>query len=279
LRRRAEVQSILEKSLVDSGDKKGNKGEKPRTLNIVLVAGPKDHGPGEHDYPEWQRRYSELLGKAPGLRISSAWEWPQQGHWDLADVMVFYFWNHDWNEDRYKQLDTFLAKGGGVVALHSASVADQEPEKLAERIGLAFQPGRSKYRHGPQELNFRNQESGVRSQLSRDSERSASEDARGITAGLSTVPFLDESYWPMIGDVKRVCVLATTEEEGKPWPMMWTFEPGKGRVFGCILGHYSWTFDDPICRLLIFRGLAWAAKDRWDRFIPLVTDGVRWQEE
>jgi type 1 glutamine amidotransferase len=90
---------------------------------------------------------------------------------------------------------------------------------------------------------------------------------------------LDESYWPMIGDVNRVQVLATTEEEGKSWPMVWTFQPGKGRVFGCILGHYSWTFDDPICRLLIARGLAWSAQDRFDRFVPLVTDGVRWQEQ
>jgi type 1 glutamine amidotransferase len=82
----------------------------------------------------------------------------------------------------------------------------------------------------------------------------------------------------MIGDVNRVKVLATTEEEGKPWPMLWTFEPAKGRVFGCILGHYSWTFDDPIGRMLLFRGLAWAAQDRFDRFLPLVTEGVKWQE-
>ncbi|HEV2949937.1 MAG TPA: ThuA domain-containing protein, partial [Gemmataceae bacterium] len=229
-----------------------------------------------------------LLAKTPAVRLSTAWEWPQQGQWDLADVIVFYFWNHDWNDERYKQLDSFLAKGGGVVVLHSASVADQDPEKLAQRIGLAFQPGRSKYRHGPLELKFRSQESGVRGQessagnpFSRDSKRSASSDSLSphqITAGLSTVHFLDESYWPMIGDVNRVKVLATTEEEGKPWPMLWTFEPGKGRVFGCILGHYSWTFDDPICRMLLFRGLAWAAQDRFDRFMPLVTDGVKWQE-
>lgn len=286
LRRRAEVNAILQKSLDGSGDEKQKEGEKPRTLNIVLVAGPKDHGPGEHDYPEWQRRYSELLATAPAVRVSMAWEWPQKGHWDLADVMVFYFWNHDWNEERYKQLDSFLAKGRGVVVLHSASVADQEPEKLAQRIGLAFQPGRSKYRHGPLELKFRSQESGGRSQES-EARGQKAEGRNGqiagsilrFTAGLTSFPFLDESYWPMIGDVNRVHVLATTEEEGKSWPMLWTFQPGKGRVFGCILGHYSWTFDDPICRLLIARGLAWTAHDRVDRFIPFVTDGVRWRDE
>jgi putative heme-binding domain-containing protein len=285
LRRRIDVEAILKESSA-SKSPKSTDANKLRTLNIVLVAGPKDHGPGEHDYPEWQRRCSELLKKAPAVRISTAWEWPQQGHWDLADVIVFYFWNHDWNEERYKQLDAFLAKGGGVVILHSASVADQEPEKLAQRIGLAFQPGRSKFRHGPLELKFND----------KISEISKNSKVLAMTAGLSKVSFVDESYWPMIGDVSKVHVLGTTEEEGKSWPMVWTFKPSasgtrnqspevsktsevllSGRVFGCILGHYSWTFDDPIFRILFFRGLAWAADSSVDRFTPLITEGVKWQ--
>jgi putative heme-binding domain-containing protein len=286
LRRRAEVEAVLAESSNAKPEKSADAG-KLRTLNVVLVAGPKDHGPGEHDYPEWQRRYSELLGRAPAVRVSTAWEWPQQGHWDLADVIVFFFWNHDWNEERYKQLDSYLKRGGGVVVLHSASIADQEPEKLAHRIGLAFQPGRSKYRHGPLELKFNPKSAHV------------IRNSGAITAGLSKVSFLDESYWPMIGDVSRVHVLATTEEEGKSWPMLWTFQlpnaergtqnpessptphstASAGRVFGCILGHYSWTFDDPIFRILFFRGLAWAADSSVDRFTPLITEGVKWQEK
>jgi putative heme-binding domain-containing protein len=263
LRRRAEIEAILKS---DAKTQKPADKDKPRTLNIVLVAGPKDHGPGEHDYPAWQRRWKELLGKAAAVRVSTAWEWPQQGHWDLADVIVFYFWNHDWNDERYKQLDKFLRKGGGVVVLHSASVADQEPEKLADRIGLAFQPGRSKYRHGPLELKFNRKPAG------------GAEDSSAITAGLSKFSFLDESYWPMIGDASRVQVLATTEEEGKSWPMIWTYAPS-GRVLACILGHYSWTFDDPIFRILFLRGLAWTAGCSFDRFVPLVTEGIKWQED
>ena len=33
----------------------------PRKLRIVLSAGPKDHGVGEHDYPLWQKRWQTLL--------------------------------------------------------------------------------------------------------------------------------------------------------------------------------------------------------------------------
>ena len=105
----------------------------------------------------------------------------------------------------------------------------------------------------------------------------------------------------MIGDVSRVNVLATIEEEGKSWPMIWTFRPSAsgttvyssekatltvwgdvhvpGRVFGCILGHYSWTFDDPIFRIVFLRGLAWTAECSFDRFAPLVTDGVKFQKD
>jgi hypothetical protein len=35
---------------------------KTRPIRVVLVAGPKDHGPGEHDYPAWQKAWKELLG-------------------------------------------------------------------------------------------------------------------------------------------------------------------------------------------------------------------------
>lgn len=40
-------------------------------------------------------------------------------------------------------------------------------------------------------------------------------------------------------------------------PLVWTFQKGAGRVFGSIPGHYTWTFDDPLFRILALRGLAW----------------------
>ena len=49
--------------------------------------------------------------------------------------------------------------------------------------------------------------------------------------------------------------LATSVEDGQPTPQMWTREAGKGRVFVAIPGHYNWTFDDPLARVLILRGM------------------------
>jgi len=266
--------SEVEKALRPSGKNQVPSNNTPRRpLQIVLVDAKQDHGPGEHDYPAWKKKWTELFGKAEKLTVDTAFEWPSDEQWKKADLVICYYWNHDWSPARYRQLDSYLARGGGLVMIHSATIADRAPEQLADRIGLAFQPGKSKYRHGPLDLKIEASET------------------EPITRGLPrTIHFYDESYWPMFGDLNRVNVLATTVEEGKPWPMVWTYEVGneeaekeddrkigqrRGRVFCSILGHYSWTFDDPLFRVLILRGAAWAAHEPVERFEPLVAEGVK----
>ena len=70
-------------------------------------------------------------------------------------------------------------------------------------------------------------------------------------------------------------ILASAVEEGEPRPLFWTLEPSRGRVFVSIPGHYSWTFDDPLFRILLLRGIAWTAGEPVDRFNELVTIGAR----
>src|SRR5262249_40862371 len=88
--------------------------------------------------------------------------------------------------------------------------------------------------------------------------------------------------WGLTGDAKRIGLLATGVEEGKAQPLLWTRAQGKGRVFVSILGHYNWTFDDPLFRLLVLRGLCWSAGERVDRLSELATVGAgvgRWGAE
>jgi len=70
--------------------------------------------------------------------------------------------------------------------------------------------------------------------------------------------------------MKNGQVLATQVEEGGARPMAWTYEVGRGRVFSTLLGHYSWTFDDPFFRILVFRALSWTSREPLDRFDSLV---------
>jgi type 1 glutamine amidotransferase len=163
-------------------------------------------------------------------------------------------------------LDAYLKRGGGLVMIHSATIADRAAEQLAGRLGLAFQPSRMKYRHGELDLKIEISD-------------------HPITRGFPpSIHFYDESYWPPLGNVNQVHVLGTAVEEGEARPLVWTFEPdksdgGKGRVFCSVLGHYSWTFEDPLFRLLVLRGAAWAARQPINRFDPLATEGVQLREK
>lgn len=46
-------------------------------------------------------------------------------------------------------------------------------------------------------------------------------------------------------------------------------------MFVSIPGHYTWTFDDPLFRILLLRGIAWAGKEPADHLLDLATVGAR----
>ncbi|HUQ71769.1 MAG TPA: ThuA domain-containing protein, partial [Planctomycetaceae bacterium] len=249
-RRRAEVAAVLAGT-----DGAASPSGTVRPLNVLLVAGAKDHGPGEHDYPAWLRAWSELLAGADGVTVSTAMEWPSPGQLRSADIIAF-FQKGSWTLERAEAIDAHLAKGGGLVYIHWAVEGGPEAPAFAQRIGLASHAAKIKYRHGPLDLGF---ESGHDHPIGRNFDK---------------VHFHDESYWLMLGDPSQIRVIATGIEDGEPRPLFWCLEPKRGRVFVSILGHYSWTFDDPLFRILLLRGLAWSAKESVDRFHELATLGV-----
>jgi len=252
LRTHAEVERALSKTVATTG---------LRPLNIVLVASKQDHGPGEHDYPACQKQWNGLLSKASKVTVTNAWLWPSPEQFASTQIIVFYYWNHAWDAGRFAQMDSFMERGGGIVLLHSSSIADADPEALAEHVGIAFQPRRSKYRHGELDLKL------------------IAQPNHPLRRGLpGTIHFLDETYWPMIDSTNKVEVLATTEEEGKAWPMVWTLTRGKGHLFGTVLGHYITTHEDPFFRILVLRAMAWSANEPVSRFESLATAGVRFAD-
>jgi putative heme-binding domain-containing protein len=227
-----------------------------KRLRILLAAGPKDHGPGEHDYPLWQRRWFNLLSLADNVAVDMVMGWPGAARLARTDVVVFYSNNPGWSKERAKELEAFLARGGGAVYLHYAVDGHRAVDELARSIGLAWRGGAARFRHGALELTLSGEKS-------------------PITRGLSRLKLIDESYWRLAGDPDGVNVLATAVEEGKAQPLVWTRTRGKGRVFVSIPGHYNWTFDDPLFRLLVLRGLCWAAGEDADRLSELATVGAR----
>jgi putative heme-binding domain-containing protein len=249
-RTRAEVDAVLKDRDKVSATK--------RRLYIVLAGGPKDHGPGEHDYPLFQRRWLNLLSLADDVFVAPAPGWPAAEQWAKADLVVFYSANPDWSAEKARELDAYLARGGGIVLIHYAVNGQRAVPALAERIGLAWQGGASRFRHGPLDLTL--------------------DDKHPITRGLGKLHLVDESYWQLAGDPKRITLLASGTEEGAARPLVWLREHGKGRVFVSIPGHYTWTFDDPLFRLLLLRGMAWAAGEPVERLTDLATIGARMSE-
>ncbi len=225
-------------------------------FHILLCAGPKDHGPGEHDYPLWQKRWAKLLALADGVTVDTAWNWPSAKQWTNSNVIIFYSNLPGWEEGAHARgLDAFLARGGGAVFIHYAVDGHTNVEALAQRIGLAWKGGASAFRHGALDLKL---------------------EPSPITAGFAGPPhFVDESYWNLIGDKKNIQLVASGEEGGQPRPLMWTRQQGKGRIFVSIPGHFTWTFDDPLFRILLLRGICWSGNQPPDRLAELALIGVR----
>ena len=303
----SEVESVLDKAPWSAG-------ENLRDLHIVLLASEKDHGLNEHDYPLWQKNWALLLGGeksgsdavqinmfgpaikvdreemkagAPNVKVESAWEWPSHEQFQNADLIVA-FSVVNWTGERNAKLQEFLSRGGGFVVVHmSCVVADGVglDDEVVDLIGLSWNWDYTRWRHGPMNLDI-------------------AKPNHPICLGIpDQLYFMDEAYWPLYGDRSKVTIIATSketvgdfairdkdgkidfgnmqaiqqkwpEEPTKDEPMFWTYEHGKGRIFGCILGHYTWTFDDPYFRILLLRGMAWAAGESPYRFDPLVLRGA-----
>ena len=250
-------------------------------LHVVLLADEKDHGPagnGLHDYPLWQKRWALLLGGEeasdekqanlvgppdesidcrkgmPNVQVTTAWHWPSDEQFQTADVIVAYCYL-EWTDQRLAQVRRYLHGGGGLVLIHSATWTKPKPsEEVAELVGVG---GFQLFRHGAVSLTIQ-----------------ASE--HPICAGLPDTIILedDETYWPPTPIMKGVTVLATSVEDKArrrstpraAQPMFWCYELGAGRVFGCVPGHCAQTFDDPVFRKLLLRGIAWSAGESPMRF-------------
>jgi putative heme-binding domain-containing protein len=262
-RTRAEVQAVLADATTASSN------AAPRLLQLVLVAGAKDHGPGEHDYPAWQKAWSQLLSAADQVTVSTAWDWPSADQLSQADALIF-FQHGDWKPQRARDLDAFLARGGGATFIHWAVDGGADPEGFAQRIGFSWKGGQSKFRHGDLDLVF----PGAMPATSAAGFLAPSSSPHPVIRNFGQLHLHDESYWDLTGDPQAVSVLATGIEDGKPQPLMWTKEAGRGRVFVSIPGHFSWTFDDPLFRVLLLRGMAWTVREPVDRFQALATIGV-----
>jgi type 1 glutamine amidotransferase len=275
--KRSDVERVLSQA---DGQRQSRPPDRP--LTIVLVADQKDHGALEHDYPRWQSRWALLLGGsaasaekaanlagpdlpdpaarkgAPNDRVLSAQQWPDSKQWETADLIVAFCYLA-WSAPRIEQVRQYVDRGGGLVLIHSATWT--KPNPSPDVAGVCGVGGFQRWRHGVVTLEMTKPDHPI---------------LLGVPA---TISLQDETYWPPTPaiDSQQVQVLAGSQEQTHAGqegvslqPMFWTYERGRGRVFGCVLGHYSATFDHPYFRLVLLRGMAWAARENPYRFDELV---------
>ncbi|MDG2223416.1 MAG: ThuA domain-containing protein [Rubripirellula sp.] len=238
-----------------------------RDLKIVWVWGTdQNHAPGFHEYIEVKDMFEGLLQQVPRVTFEAVEKFPTEQHWATADLVVFYAQLDTLLEQDFDQIDSYLRRGGGIVAIHAAMI--QPGEELAARFGLAWDPGNTQWGVLPIPATI------------------DPATPTGIMKGFpAEIELVDEHYWNLLGSVDDITVLATapagvagpsTEPpekktlDGKAWPLFWVKEVSKGRVFGSIPGHNRFTFDDPYFRIILLRAMAWTMRQPFDPFKPLI---------
>lgn len=67
--------------------------------------------------------------------------------------------------------------------------------------------------------------------------------------------YIIDKFWPN----SKALASAVSEVDGKTYPVAWTNQYGKARVFGTTFGHSEGTFSDPVFLNMISRGILWSA--------------------
>lgn len=249
--------------------------EPSRDLNIVWVWGiDKLHEKETHEYAWVMDRYMNvLLPQVPRVTVVPSMYFPKKELWEKADLVIFYMWPRREGWD-YDLIDAYQKRGGGLIVIHMA-LMQGSGEEWSKRIGMAWDLKRDGTKWGvlptPVTLTEAAKESPI---FQRFPEK---------------FDVADEFYWELRGDPAKITPLVTSPAgpaiankplpgppkmevlDGKAWPVMWTTEVGRGRVFVSGAGHNYFTFNDPYFRIILLRAMAWTMRESFDPFKPLVT--------
>jgi type 1 glutamine amidotransferase len=241
-------------------------------LNIIWVYGyDKHHIPGAHDYVKVKDLMTSLLSNVEGVEVEEAFYFPDKEQFEKADLIVMYLHLPQLENSQFNSLKNFIKNGGGIVSLHETAIM-RPPDKgrmLSECLGSAWNEGTSKWGAIFDDVNIDN--------------------SHPIFKGFSDkLSIIDEFYWDLFME-EGIKILGTvrtgpdgdsegpvaeeflSEEES---PVFWTYELGKGRVFGTTAGHHTFTYYDPEFRIMLFRAMAWTVNAEPDPFMPLVFEGI-----
>ncbi|MEO0477384.1 MAG: sulfatase-like hydrolase/transferase, partial [Planctomycetota bacterium] len=211
------------------------------------------------------------MEQVPDVTVDTAFLFPSREQLAKADLVVMNLHLPQLSDAQYAMFNQYIEAGGGVVAIHETTIMrpSSEGKKLAQSIGMAWDDGRSKWGALFEDVSIDNEH----------------EVFKGFGEKLKMI---DEFYWDLheadgiqvLGDIRsgptgnsRGPVEASKLSKEQS-PVFWTYEKGKGRVFGTTAGHNTFTFFEPEFRIVLFRAMAWAMREKPDPFMPLVYKGI-----
>ncbi|HUX20959.1 MAG TPA: ThuA domain-containing protein [Spirochaetia bacterium] len=199
--------------------------------------------------------------RLPGIRAHVVHDVDALGKLSLErfSAILLYFHSSHISDGALAALDAYLAGGGGLVALHSASASFKETPAYFSLLGGRF------LRHGPIASYTIRQTSALGSFVG----GGATPEHRGEHPARSTTPRLapdfrrmesftlrDELYIHEYDPDNYVHFVVDTEDG--PEPIAWSRLHGRGRVFYLAPGHRTETVRHPAVRNILRQGIRWA---------------------
>ena len=225
---------------------------------ILLASGGPTYA---HDHARAARALEEILGDA-GHDMVAVTTHPDQlpdataQHRPDAIVMHMLWWRmladrydhlrDEWayrtNEGLRSALQSFVAGGGGLVALHTSTICFDDWAGWGDLLGAQWNWKRSFHPPlGPAAVRVLDA-------------------AHEITEGLADFTTIDEIYADLDVRSDVVPLLAGLHEDGTEHPVLWTREWGAGRVVQFGLGHDESALQHPTTAEIVRRGTAWAVR-------------------
>ena len=250
-----------------------------RDIRILWLYGPEDHGGGEHDYIRIKELFVPMLKSIPRVSVDEAYRFPSQEQFDRADLMIQFLHLPDLTNEQLTMFQGFVNRGGGVVSIHESCIMRpvDRAKKLAGCIGCSWQGNKNSHW----------------GKFSHDHPLFLKTEHPAFAGLPKSVRLNDESYWNLLkaDNVEVIGAIAPKankesipfadilKSEGARSDAFWTYTSGKGRVFGTTTGHYTYTYFDPMYRLILLRGIAWSLKEDPEPFMPLVFHGITNKED
>src|SRR5262245_39753691 len=240
--------------------------EPPADFNgkkIVVVAGAKSHGPGDHEFFAGSAILMNLLKQTEGVWPVMARDgWPKNEKiFDGAAGLVFYMDGGGGHPvikpERMEKLQKYLDQGVGWVNLHYAV---EYPKEVGKRVqswmGGYYETGYSINPHWDAEIRSLPKHPitrGVKPFVLRDEwyfNMRFVEDMKGVTPILTAIP----------PDDKRQ-TKAAKMHPGRPEHMAWAFERSDGgRGFGFTGAHFHRNWADGNFRRVVVNAILWTAQ-------------------